>query len=80
LLSDYETPRETFVRFKGMIQDMLNPEYFTKTYTVINSVTNETKICQGKYHTASIINVNIFIFKELYIFNFYLHLIYFYAG
>lgn len=51
LLSDCETAFGTLVRFKAMIQDMLNPEYFAKTFTVFNSVTNETKICQGKYTT-----------------------------
>lgn len=54
LLSDCEAALGTLVRFKAMIQDMLNPEYFAKTFTVFNSVTNETKICQGKYHTTGI--------------------------
>lgn len=62
LLSDNETPVGTLVRFKGMIQDMLNPEYFAKDFKVTNLVTNETRICQGKYHTAVINEVRITIY------------------
>lgn len=54
-LFDHEGTLGTLVRFKGMVQDILNPEYYSKTFTIFNSVTNETKICQGKYHN-SIIN------------------------
>ncbi|VVC32241.1 Mini-chromosome maintenance complex-binding protein [Cinara cedri] len=50
-LFDHKTALGTLVRFKGMVQDMLNPEYYSKTFSVFNSVTNETKIYQGKYHS-----------------------------
>ncbi|XP_054258530.1 mini-chromosome maintenance complex-binding protein [Macrosteles quadrilineatus] len=38
-----------FVRFKGMIQDMLNPVYFLAKYEVHNTVTNEKSFKCGKY-------------------------------
>lgn len=34
-----------------MIQDMLNPEYYSNTFSVVNSVTNEKRLYQGKYHS-----------------------------
>lgn len=42
----------SLVRFKGMIQDMLNPEYYSKTFSVSNSATNETRVFQGKFHCS----------------------------
>lgn len=32
-----------------MVQDIFNPEYYSKSYSVINPVTKKTKIYQGKY-------------------------------
>lgn len=60
-LFDNEATLGTLVRFKGMIQDMLNPEYYSKTFSIFNSVTNETKICHGKYHNSIINQVRIII-------------------
>lgn len=61
-LFDNETAIGTLVRFKGMVQDMLNPEYYSKTFSIFNSVTNETKVCQGKYQNFMLNQVRIIIF------------------
>lgn len=58
LSNNNETAFGTLVRFKAMIQDMLNPEFFAKNFTIINSVTNETRFCQGKYHSTVINEVS----------------------
>ncbi|XP_050431820.1 mini-chromosome maintenance complex-binding protein [Adelges cooleyi] len=51
-LLDRQAAVGTLVRFKGMIQDMLNPDYYSKTFSVVNSLTNETKVYQGKFSSA----------------------------
>ncbi|KAM3960708.1 mini-chromosome maintenance complex-binding protein [Aphomia sociella] len=44
------------VRFRGMIQDMHNPEFYFEQYEVFNKVTKEVKIKSGKYRdTANIL-------------------------
>jgi hypothetical protein len=62
ILFENEAALGTLVRFKGMIQDMLNPEYYSKTFSIINSATNETKLCQGKYHSTVINQVRVIVF------------------
>ncbi|XP_050528406.1 mini-chromosome maintenance complex-binding protein [Daktulosphaira vitifoliae] len=52
LLFDHQMPKGSLVRFKGMIQDMLNPEYYSKTFSISNSMTNETRVFQGKFHCS----------------------------
>ncbi|CAH0551417.1 unnamed protein product [Brassicogethes aeneus] len=39
----------SLVRFKGMIQDMQNPEYYLEKYEVTNRDTNEKYVKNGKY-------------------------------
>lgn len=67
MLFENEAALGTLVRFKGMIQDMLNPEYYSKTYSVINSTTNETKLCHGKYHNTVIPQVRTIIFNTSFV-------------
>lgn len=43
----------TFVRFKGMIQDMLNPEYYSSSFKIINSENDEFTLHQAKYHSST---------------------------
>ncbi|CAK1586470.1 unnamed protein product [Parnassius mnemosyne] len=37
------------VRFRGMVQDMHNPEFYFEKFEVFNTTTNEVKIKSGKY-------------------------------
>lgn len=37
------------VRYRGMIQDMLNPEYYSPFYTVVNLQSNESYERSGKF-------------------------------
>lgn len=37
------------VRFRGMIQDMYNPEYYYEKYEVVNEVTKDYELKSGKY-------------------------------
>lgn len=37
LLFNHEPAPQTLVRFKGMIQDMLSPEYYNKNMSFMNS-------------------------------------------
>ncbi|XP_037975058.2 mini-chromosome maintenance complex-binding protein [Plutella xylostella] len=41
------------VRFRGMIQDMHNPEFFFESFEVFNTATNECKIKSGKYRDTA---------------------------
>ncbi|KAL5236097.1 hypothetical protein ACI65C_003507 [Semiaphis heraclei] len=43
----------TFVRFKGMIQDMLNPEYYSSNYKIVNSENDEFILHQAKYQSST---------------------------
>lgn len=43
----------TLVRFRGMIQDMHNPEFYFEQFEVLNTTTNEVKIKSGKYRDTS---------------------------
>lgn len=52
-----------------MIQDMLNPEYYCKHFSILNTVTNETKVCQGKYQSTVINQVRTIIFNRNVVFN-----------
>ncbi|GBP15443.1 Mini-chromosome maintenance complex-binding protein [Eumeta japonica] len=49
-------PDNSMVRFRGMIQDMRNPEFYFESFEVYNTLTNEVKIKSGKYRdTADIL-------------------------
>lgn len=48
-----------------MIQDMLNPEYYCKSFSIYNTVTKETKVCQGKYQSTVMSEVKIIIFYKI---------------
>ena len=39
----------SLVRFVGMVQDMLEPEYFSSSVQLVNKATGETKVVTGKY-------------------------------
>ncbi|KAJ2944134.1 hypothetical protein O0L34_g18103 [Tuta absoluta] len=46
----------TLARFRGMVQDMHNPEFYFEEFEVFNSATNEVKKKSGKYRdTADIL-------------------------
>jgi hypothetical protein len=45
------------VRFRGMVQDMYNPEYYFKRYKVKNSSTGETDVRHGMYTDAAVCSV-----------------------
>lgn len=64
MLFDREAALGTLVRFKGMVQDMFNTEFYSKTYSVFNTVTDETKIYQGKYSSSIVNEVRIIHFQE----------------
>lgn len=49
----------TLVRFRGMIQDMLNPQYYCTSNRIYNSETQETIICNGKYRSSVLNEVRI---------------------
>uniref|UniRef100_A0A2S2P4D9 Mini-chromosome maintenance complex-binding protein n=1 Tax=Schizaphis graminum TaxID=13262 RepID=A0A2S2P4D9_SCHGA len=53
LLFDDKIALGSFVRFKGMIQDMLNPEYYSSSFTIINSENEELASCRAKYHSST---------------------------
>ncbi|CAG9560920.1 unnamed protein product [Danaus chrysippus] len=46
------------VRFRGMVQDMHNTEFYFEHFEVFNTVTNETKIKTGKYTDTAHIQEN----------------------
>lgn len=66
------------VRFRGMVQDMYDPEYFFKQYEVKNTKTGESDIRCGMYTDAArclvihflVLSLNIFrILEFLYIYD-----------
>ncbi|XP_012269288.3 mini-chromosome maintenance complex-binding protein [Athalia rosae] len=40
---------QQLVRFRGMIQDMYNPEFYCDTFKVRSTITNDTQTRRGKY-------------------------------
>ncbi|XP_050351974.1 mini-chromosome maintenance complex-binding protein [Nymphalis io] len=51
----HNLPDGTMVRFRGMVQDMHNPEFYFEQFEVFNTKTNEVKCKSGKYtDTANI--------------------------
>ncbi|CAI6363991.1 unnamed protein product [Macrosiphum euphorbiae] len=53
LLFDDKIALGTFVRFKGMIQDILNAEYYRSDFKIINSENDEFTWRQEKYHSRT---------------------------
>ncbi|XP_063382766.1 mini-chromosome maintenance complex-binding protein [Cydia fagiglandana] len=54
--ASHNLPDGTLVRFRGMIQDMHNPEFYFEQFEVFNSETNEVRSKSGKYRdTANIL-------------------------
>lgn len=47
----------TLVRFRGMVQDMYNPEYYYEKYHVIHDVSKETETRYGKYQDVAALRV-----------------------
>lgn len=64
------------VRFRGMIQDMYDPEYYLEQYEVKNSMTGESDIRCGLYIDVAHCLVDYFLFL-LYILFCYIYLFYF---
>ncbi|XP_025208008.1 mini-chromosome maintenance complex-binding protein [Melanaphis sacchari] len=52
-LFDNKIALGSFVRFKGMIQDMLNPEYYSSSFKIINSENEELISRKAKYHGST---------------------------
>ncbi|CAH4028882.1 unnamed protein product [Pieris brassicae] len=48
----------TLARFRGMVQDMHNPEFYFEEFEVFNTITNEVKTKSGKYTDTSSILEN----------------------
>lgn len=49
-INDYEyISSNSLVRFRGMIQDMYDPEYYLEKCEIINAVTMNKYIMNGKY-------------------------------
>jgi len=48
-----------------MIQDMLNPEYYSSNFKIINSENDEFTLCQAKYQSSTKnLKVRIMIYKK----------------
>ncbi|KAL4706219.1 hypothetical protein ACJJTC_018403 [Scirpophaga incertulas] len=53
--ASHNLPDSSLVRFRGMVQDMHNPEFYFEQFEIYNSATNEIKNKSGKYRdTANI--------------------------
>lgn len=55
------------VRFRGMIQDMYDPEYYFKQYEVKNSKTGESNIRCGMYSDIAYCLVSYSLFSYAFI-------------
>ncbi|CAH0729506.1 unnamed protein product, partial [Brenthis ino] len=54
--ASHNLPDGSLVRFRGMVQDMHNPEFYFEQFEVYNSGTNEVKMKSGKYtDTANVL-------------------------
>jgi len=62
-----DVPPGTLVRFRAMIQDMLNPQYYSASIRIYNSGTKETTVSKGKYRSNVLNPVRIIIFKENFV-------------
>ncbi|KAG6460337.1 mini-chromosome maintenance complex-binding protein [Manduca sexta] len=51
--ASHNLPDGTLVRFRGMIQDMHNPEFYFEEFEVYNTITNEIKNKSGKYRDTA---------------------------
>ncbi|KAF9811465.1 hypothetical protein SFRURICE_002834 [Spodoptera frugiperda] len=51
--ASHNLPDGTLVRFRGMVQDMHNPEFYFEQFEVFNTVTNVTKSKSGKYRDTA---------------------------
>lgn len=56
--ASHNLPDGTLVRFRGMVQDMHNPEFYFEEFEVYNSTTNECKIKSGKFKDTAHILVS----------------------
>lgn len=54
-------PDKSLVRFRGMIQDMYNPEIYLETYETVDAE-GGTKLCNGKYKDVNTCAVCIYIY------------------
>ncbi|KAK6635762.1 hypothetical protein RUM44_001016 [Polyplax serrata] len=46
------------IRYRGMVQDMLNPEYYSPSYTVINTQSKQSYTVSGKYRDIPVCKAN----------------------
>jgi len=60
-------PLGTLVRFRGMVQDMLNPQYYNTSSKIYNSATGETTVFKGKYRSNVLNEVRMMIAKETFV-------------
>nr|XP_049706474.1 mini-chromosome maintenance complex-binding protein [Helicoverpa armigera] len=51
--ASHNLPDGTLVRFRGMVQDMHNPEFYFEQFEVFNTVTNDVKNKSGKYRDTA---------------------------
>ncbi|KAJ0178498.1 hypothetical protein K1T71_006321 [Dendrolimus kikuchii] len=51
--ASHNLPDSTLVRFRGMIQDMHNPEFYFEQFEVYNIITKETKRKTGKFRDTA---------------------------
>ena len=56
----------TLVRFRCMVQDMFDPEYYLGLYEVRNKSTNETSLRCGKYRDTVESKVTCFFCIDIY--------------
>lgn len=42
-------PNSSLVRFRGMIQDMLDPEFYLEKYTIASKSKNHLRVQDGRY-------------------------------
>ncbi|CAH0398600.1 unnamed protein product [Chilo suppressalis] len=51
--ASHNLPDGTLVRFRGMVQDMHNPEFYFEQFEIYNTITNEVKVKSGKYRDTA---------------------------
>lgn len=56
-VSDYTVYNKKLIRFRGMIQDILNPIYYVEKFEILNMKTNQKFFRSGKYRDSVDLNV-----------------------
>lgn len=63
--ASHNLPDNSLVRFRGMVQDMHNPEFYFEQFEIFNTATNEVKNKSGKYRDTANILVIFSLLKML---------------